>query len=86
MSIKESTTEDITQSKMFSIKQFFILSAMVCVAYCYIGVIPSELGKSKTKEGFCEYEGESIKQDESKTNNKCEKVDCNTDYSLRING
>lgn len=71
---------------MFSIKQFIILAAMVCVANCYIGTISSELGKSKTKEGFCEFDEEFIKQGESATNNKCEKIVCNMDYSIRING
>ena len=72
--------------KMFSIKHLIIFSAMVCVAYCYVGMIPSERGKSKTKEGFCEYNGEFIKQSESKINNECERIDCNTDFSIRING
>ncbi|CAO1424260.1 unnamed protein product [Diamesa serratosioi] len=68
------------------LKQLLILSIMVCVAHCYIGVISSEIGKSKTKEGFCEYEGDSIKQSESKISKKCEKIDCNEDYSIKITG
>ena len=69
---------------MFSIKHLIIFSAMVCVAYCAVGNIQQT--QSKTKEGFCEYNGEFIKQRESKINNECERIDCNTDFSIRING
>lgn len=67
---------------MFSVKQFIILSAMVCVAYCAVGIIPS--AKSATKEGFCEYNGTFIKQGESqKIGEDCVNYECSTDYTIR---
>ena len=54
--------------------------------YVLLGLGKLGGGKSKTKEGFCEYGGEFIKQSESKINNECERIDCNTDFSIRING
>ena len=71
---------------MFSINQFFILCTLVCVSNCYMGIIRSEQGKSKTKVGFCEFDGVVIKRGESATNNKCEKYTCNEDYSIGIIG
>lgn len=71
---------------MLSMKQFFILCILVCVANCYMGIIRSEQGKSKTKVGFCEFDGVVNEWGESATPNKCEKYSCNEDYSIGVVG
>ena len=67
---------------MFSIKQLIILSAMMCVAFCAIHFVSPQNGNSKTKEGFCEYNGEFIKQGETKQKGECSQIKCNNDYSI----
>ena len=67
---------------MFSIKQLIILSAMMCVAFSAIHRDSPQDGKSKTKDGFCEYNGEFIKQGETKQKEKCSQIKCNNDYSI----
>lgn len=71
---------------MISMKLLIILCATICVAFCAIQRVKPELGKSKTKEGFCEYKGEFIKQGESIMKSNCQKFDCNMDYSIILQG
>ena len=66
---------------MFSMKHLIILSALVCVAYCSIGLFVNT--KSKTKEGYCEHGGVFVKVgDSAKIGEYCANFKCLKDYSL----
>lgn len=76
---------NIKFSKMFSIKHFIILSAMVCVAYCAAVSIPQS--KSNILEEFCEYQGTFVKKGESLTiGTGCVGYNCSEDYDMSILG
>ncbi|CRK94518.1 CLUMA_CG008023, isoform A [Clunio marinus] len=69
--------------------KILILLLSASSVFCYVYIIPSQLGKSKHHDNYCFFNDTStlIKRGESFINQEmCEKVDCNEDYSMSIYG
>ncbi|KAG5670550.1 hypothetical protein PVAND_000804 [Polypedilum vanderplanki] len=66
----------------------FICKKIFCGTFCYLYIIPGEIGKSKDHPGHCYSREHSVllKVGETTHTNQCEEISCYDDYSMRIAG